>query len=373
MNKNKDFSNWFSQVVQKAELADLRYNVKGFIVYRPWSTTSMKIMFEIYEKELEKFGHQPVIFPSVIPHSNFEVEKEHVEGFAPEVFWISKAGKGEELEERLVLRPTSETAMYPLYSLWIRSWRDLPLKLYQSGKVWRYEGKSTRPFLRGREFIWIESHNVFATFEEAKAQTREDMQISFKVLTEHFGIPFIQFQRPEWDKFAGSVHTFAADTLMPDGKFLQLPSTHFLGDNFSKAFNIHYTDQEGQQRVTYQTCYGPAISRIFGALIAIHGDNNGLIFPYEIAPLQIVIIPIPKKKSIKGIITYCQKIEQILARRSCRVKLDLGDERPGDKYYFWEMKGVPLRLEIGQREADSRKVTVFRRDTRVKQILSQEE
>ncbi|MFX1256206.1 MAG: His/Gly/Thr/Pro-type tRNA ligase C-terminal domain-containing protein, partial [Promethearchaeota archaeon] len=239
--------------------------------------------------------------------------------------------------------------------------------------VWLYEGKSTRPFLRGREFMWIESHNVFGTLEEAKAQTREDMRISRNVMWEQFGIPFIQFKRPEWDKFCGSVFSYAADTLMPDGKFLQLPSTHLLGDNFSKAFNIYYTDQEGNKKVTYQTCYGPAISRIFGAMVAVHGDDNGLIFPFEVAPLQIVIIPIPTKGTIEDIIDYCQELEQELAERGYRVKTDLGDERPGDKYFFWEMKGVPLRLEIGQREANTEGVTIFRRDTREKQTLSQEE
>ncbi len=293
IDKKNNFSEWFTEIVKRAELADMRYNVKGFIVYPPWSTISMKLMFELYEAEMHKFGHKPVIFPSVIPESNFKVEADHVEGFAPEVFWISSAGTGGELEERLALRPTSETAMYPLYSLWIRSWRDLPLKLYQSGKVWRYEGKSTRPFLRGREFIWIEGHDVFATLEEAIEQTKEDMQISHNVLENQFGIPFIGFQRPQWDKFAGAIFTNAADTLMPDGRFLQLPSTHLLGDNFAKAFNIQYMDEEGETHYAYQTCYGPAISRIFGAMIAVHGDNSGLIFPFSVAPVQVVIIPIP--------------------------------------------------------------------------------
>ncbi|MFX0210540.1 MAG: aminoacyl--tRNA ligase-related protein, partial [Candidatus Hodarchaeota archaeon] len=308
IEKNRNFSEWFTEIVKRAELADMRYNVKGFIVYPPWSTISMKRMFDIYEAEMNKFGHQPVIFPSVIPESNFQVEADHVEGFAPEVFWITSAGSSGLLEERLALRPTSETAMYPLYSLWIRSWRDLPLKLYQSGKVWRYEGKSTRPFLRGREFIWIEGHDVFATLEEAIAQTKEDMQISHNVLEGHFGIPFIGFQRPEWDKFAGAIHTYAADTLMPDGRFLQLPSTHLLGDNFAKAFNIEYMDEAGDMHFGYQTCYGPAISRIFGAMIAIHGDNNGLIFPFEVAPIQIIIIPILAKNEVEKVKEYSEKV-----------------------------------------------------------------
>ncbi|MHA2225482.1 MAG: proline--tRNA ligase [Candidatus Hodarchaeales archaeon] len=369
IEKSNNFSEWFTEIVKRAELADMRYNVKGFIVYRPWSTVSMKLMFGIYERELEQFDHHPVIFPSVIPESNFQVEADHVEGFAPEVFWISSAGSSGKLEERLALRPTSETAMYPLYALWVRSWRDLPLKLYQSGKVWRYEGKSTRPFLRGREFIWIEGHDVFATLEEAEEQTREDMKISINVIQKRFGIPFIQFQRPQWDKFAGAVNTYAADTLMPDGRFLQLPSTHLLGDNFSKAFNIEFMDEEGENHFCYQTCYGPAISRIFGAMIAVHGDDAGLIFPFEVAPIQIIIVPILKKRYIEKVNEYCSDLRDFLQERGFRVKIDDSNRRPGDKYYFWEMKGVPFRLEIGRQEAANSKITVFRRDTREKIVV----
>jgi prolyl-tRNA synthetase len=373
ISKYENFSEWFTKIVQVAELADMRYGVKGFIVYQPWSTIAMKKMFDLYENELDQFGHAPVIFPSVIPESNFQIEADHVEGFAPEVFWISSAGSSGKLEERLALRPTSETAMYPLYALWVRSWRDLPLKLYQSGKVWRYEGKSTRPFLRGREFIWIESHNVFTTMEEAEAQTREDMQISINVMNGRFGIPFIQFQRPEWDKFAGAVHTYAADTLMPDGRFLQLPSTHLLGDNFSKAFGINYMDEEGEAHPAYQTCYGPAISRIFGGMIAVHGDDAGLIFPFEVAPIQVIIVPILAKKQATKVKKYAQELQLLVRAMGYRVQIDDSEKRPGDKYYWWEMKGVPLRLEIGRREAQEDKITVFRRDNREKTLISKSE
>ena len=370
IDKHNNFSEWFTEIVKRAELADMRYNVKGFIVYPPWSTISMKLMFDLYEAEMHKFGHKPVIFPSVIPESNFKVEADHVEGFAPEVFWITSAGTSGELEERLALRPTSETAMYPLYSLWIRSWRDLPLKLYQSGKVWRYEGKSTRPFLRGREFIWIEGHDVFATLEEAIEQTKEDMQISHNVLEKQFGIPFIGFQRPQWDKFAGAIFTNAADTLMPDGRFLQLPSTHLLGDNFAKAFNIQYMDEAGETHYAFQTCYGPAISRIFGAMIAIHGDDSGLIFPFSVAPIQVVIIPIPSKKGTTDVKRYAETVCTTIKEWGYRVEIDDSDRRPGEKYYYWEMKGVPIRLEIGAREVKNSQVTIFRRDTKDKAIVN---
>lgn len=233
--KLEDFGEWYTQLVQRAELADIRYNVKGFVVFRPWAVRMMNKMFQLFEKELEEKGHQPTLFPALIPESNFRLESEHVEGFLPEVFWVTEAGgSSEKLEERLALRPTSETAMYRMYALWVRSWRDLPLKLYQRGQVWRYEGKATRPFIRGREFYWIEAHNAFGTEEEALAQVKEDMGITEKIVHGDLGIPLLFFQRPEHDKFAGAVHTYAADTLMPDGRVLQLPSTHLLGQNFSK-------------------------------------------------------------------------------------------------------------------------------------------
>ncbi|MBI4176503.1 MAG: proline--tRNA ligase, partial [Candidatus Aenigmarchaeota archaeon] len=231
-HRKADFSEWYSEIIEKAGLADLRYNVKGFLVHRPWSVIAMKEMYRLYEKELEKRGHQPVWFPAVIPKENFEVEKEHVAGFTPEVFWVTEGGDAK-LAQKLALRPTSETAMYRMYSLWIRSWRDLPLKLYQSCQVWRHETKSTRPFIRGREFHWIETHNVFATRDEAERQVREDMEITEAVMHREFGIPSMVFERPEWDKFAGAVYTYAADTLMPDGRAVQQPSTHLLGQNFS--------------------------------------------------------------------------------------------------------------------------------------------
>lgn len=256
IDKNRDFNSWYNEIVDKAELADIRYNVKGFVVFRPWSVIAMKAMYDIWEKELERRGHLPALFPAVIPESNFLTEKEHVEGFAPEVFWITEHGSGEKFEEKLGLRPTSETAMYKMYSMWIRSYNDLPLKVYQSCQVWRHETKATKPFIRSREFHWIEAHDVFATREEAERQVIEDMEITQKCLLEQLGVPFLFFERPQWDKFAGAEKTFAADCLMPDGKVLQLPSTHFLGQNFAKAFNVKYTDKDGVEQYGWQTCYG---------------------------------------------------------------------------------------------------------------------
>jgi prolyl-tRNA synthetase len=239
VKKSEDFSEYFTQLVEKAELADIRYGVKGFVCYMPWAVMTIKKMYEKYERLLEINGHLPLIMPTVIPKSFFEKESDHVKGFAPEVFWVTEAGGNhEKLEEPLALRPTSETALYSMYSYWIRSYQDLPFKRYQSCQVFRFEGRATRPFFRAREFHWIEAHDVFATLEDAEKQVRQDMEMTYKMVRDEFSIPIIFFQRPEWDKFAGAIHTYAADALLENGKVIQLPSTHLLGQNFSKPFNV---------------------------------------------------------------------------------------------------------------------------------------
>ncbi|MEM4634107.1 MAG: proline--tRNA ligase [Candidatus Anstonellaceae archaeon] len=370
-SKKNDFSEWYTEITKEAQLCDLRYNVKGFIVFMPWSVATIKKMYHIYEQELEKTGHKPVLFPALIPESNFHKEAEHVEGFTPQVFWVEKAG-GNVLEERLALRPTSETAMYQMFSLWIQGKADLPLKLYHSAQVWRYETKATRPFIRSREFYWIETHNAFATKEEAEAQVRQDMEISNKVIFEKFGIPFIFFQRPEWDKFPGAVSTYAADCMMPDGRVLQLPSTHLLGQNFAKAFDVKFLNEKGQSEYCWQTCYGPAISRIYAALISTHGDDSGLVLPFELAPIQAIIIPIPKKGSEGKIEAKAKEVADALLSSGIRAEADFSPNTPGFKYNKWEMKGVPFRIEIGIQEAETGQLTVARRDTRTKSEVSME-
>ena len=371
VGKMEDFGEWYTQIVQRAELADIRYNVKGFIVFRPWAVRMMNRMFQLLEKELERKGHQPTLFPALIPESNFRVEAEHVQGFLPEVFWVAEAGgSSEKLEERLALRPTSETAMYRMYALWIRGWRDLPLKLYQRCQVWRYEGKATRPFIRGREFYWIETHNAFATEEEALAQVKEDMETTEKTVHLEFGVPMLFFQRPEHDKFAGAVHTYAADTLMPDGRVLQLPSTHLLGQNFSKAFGITFLDQNGEEQYTWQTCYGPAVSRMVAAVISIHGDDKGLILPPRIAPLQVIIIPILFPQSEREVLEACDDVKETLESEGIVVEVDARKEfTPGWKFNEWELRGVPLRIEIGPRDLRAKQVVLARRDTGEKQAV----
>lgn len=362
VSKAENFSEWFTQVITKADLVDQRYNVQGFIVHKPWAMRIIREIYRMFEEELEKTGHEPVLFPLVIPEENFEKEKEHVEGFKPEVFWITEAGD-EKLEKRLALRPTSETAFYSMYPLWIKSWRDLPLKLYQSVSVYRYE-KNTRPFIRGREFLWIEAHDAFTTHEEALRQVKEDMENSRKVVWEKLGIPFLFLRRPYWDKFAGAVDTYAADTLLPDGRVLQISSTHDLGQGFAKAFDIKFLDRDGKWKYVWQTCYGPGIWRIVAALIGVHGDNRGLILPFEVAPIQVVIIPIYySEKDKEVILRKCKEIEEKLRGKGIRVYLDDREEKtPGWKFNDWELKGVPFRVEIGSKEVKERVVTVCRRD-----------
>jgi prolyl-tRNA synthetase len=363
-DKDKNFSEWYSEIVEKAELVDIRYNVKGFVVFRPWATRIMETMYDALEQELQAKGHEPAWFPSLIPESNFKKESQHLEGFEPSVFWVTEAADSK-FEERLALRPTSETAIYPMYAIWIRGYKDLPLKIYQRAQIWRYETKATRPLIRSREFYWIESHNCFSTKEEAEAQVLEDIDTTEKFMHEKLGVPFLPLRRPSWDMFPGAVYTIGSDSLLPDGRVIQQPSTHFLGQNFSKMFNIQFKDKHGKQEYVWQTCYGPCISRILASVIAIHGDNSGLVLPFAISPLQIVIIPIFNSNNKNKVLEKCKNLEQELKLKNIRVKIDLTEKTPGEKFYFWEMKGVPLRLEIGEKELQG-PLTLFLRNERKK-------
>jgi len=372
IDKENNFNEWFSEVLKAAELIDQRYKIKGFNVHMPFAAITEKIIYRIYEHELEKHDHMPAIFPALIPASYLKIEEEHVEGFAPSVFWITEGGS-QKFEERMALRPTSETAIYPMYAQWVRSYRDLPIKIYQSCQVWRHETKMTKPLLRDREFYWIEAHNVYATSEEAEAQVLEDMEIAKIVLFDNLGIPFFFFRRPEWDKFHGGEYTFGSDALMPNGEAIQLPSTHFLGQRFAKAFDIKFLDEKEEERYVWQTCYGPGISRIYAALIAVHGDNKGLVLPFQLAPIQVVIIPIPAKGKEQAITDKCIQIKNELAAKELRVVFDDTDNTPGFKFNFWELRGAPIRLEIGPQEIDQNSVTVHRRDTGERELIKDDQ
>src|SRR3989344_3842111 len=364
IDKDKNFSEWFTDIIQKAELADLRYNIKGFLVFQPWSVLAMEKMYALLEKILQKKNHKPYWFPTLIPESNLKKESSHIGGFTPEVFWVTKGGE-KELDEKYALRPTSETAFYQMFSLWLRSYKDLPFKTYQRANIFRYDTKATRPFLRSREFHWIETHCAHASEEDALQQVDEDMETTQQFLHDQLGIPFIFFERPVWDKFPGAHRTFAADVLNPDGKVIQQPSTHMISQEFSKAFDVKFKDKDGKDKYSFMTCYGPAISRIFASVVITHGDDKGLKFPWEIAPIQTVIVPIDAKLNKKA-----EKIKKEI-EKIVNVEIDYSDKRPGEKFNYWEMKGIPIRIDLGLQDSKKGKVTIFRRDLDKKIVVSE--
>ena len=369
IDKDSNFSEWYTEIVKRAELADLRYNIKGFVVFQPWSVLAMEKMYKYMENALQRKGHKPYWFPTLIPEKNFKIEGEHVKGFSPEVFWVTEAGDSK-LEERYALRPTSETAFYQMFSLWIQSYKDLPFKAYQRANIFRYETKATRPFLRSREFHWIEAHCAHATEEDAMKQVKEDMETTKEVLRDIFLLPFMFFERPVWDKFPGAKRTFAADVINPDGRMVQQPSTHLINLDFSKGFNVKFKDRDEKEKLCYITCYGPATSRIFASVIIVHGDNKGLIFPWKIAPVQVIITPIMAEKQL---VEKSEKIKNELAEKGISAEVDSSEKRPGEKFYFWEMKGVPLRIEVGKKEIDAKEFTIFRRDTQIKEKVKEKD
>ncbi len=362
--KEENFSNWYSEILEKAEVTDIRYNVKGFVILRPLGAMLVEKMYELWESELQNRAHLPVFFPAVIPEENFKKEAEHIKGFSPDVFWLKEIGEG-----KLALRPTSETAFYQLYSLWIRSWRDLPLKLYQRANVFRYETKATRPLIRSREFYWIESHDCFSSKEEAEKQVQEDISITEKVMHQSLGIPFLALRRPSWDKFPGAEYTIGSDVLMPDGKVIQQPSTHLLSQGFSKSFDIKFKDEKGNENYVWQTCYGPAMSRILSSLIAIHGDDSGLVLPFCISPIQVIIVPIYKSQNKERILKKAAELKDGLKKKGIRAELDNTEKTPGEKFYSWELRGIPLRIELGEKELKG-KLTLFLRDIKEKIKIS---
>jgi prolyl-tRNA synthetase len=358
ISKEKNFSEWYSEILAKAEVTDLRYGVKGFVVIRPWGARIIDKMYRIYESGMRATGHSPAIFPALIPEKNFKKESSHVEGFAPEVFWLEK----KQGDERLALRPTSETAFYDLYKIWIRSHRDLPMKLYQRANVFRDETKATRPLIRSREFHWIESHDAFESKKGAEMQVQDDIRMTEEIMHKIFGVPFLAMRRPEWDKFPGAEYTIGSDSILPDGKVIQQPSTHLIGQHFSKAFDVKFKDEKGRERFVWMTCYGPAMSRMLASVISVHGDDSGLVLPYTIAPIQVVIVPFGGK----GVEKVVAGLMADLMGEYIDVDIDDSDKRPGEKFYYWEMKGVPFRVEVGKKELEKGEVTVFIRDVREK-------
>ncbi|MHA1270669.1 MAG: aminoacyl--tRNA ligase-related protein [Candidatus Helarchaeota archaeon] len=372
-SKSKNFSEWYPEVLFRTMIVDKRIrDSRGFYGYPPYGAQILTLLEDLFIKELQRTGHLPIRTPSVIPETLLELEKEHAEGFAPEVWQITHGRDNKELNIKKVLRPTGETIIYSLFSYWIRSYADLPLKTYEVRSVFRAEpDKAIFPLMRSHEFYWIEAHDVQETLEEAADQVKEDIKMFENVIRNKIALPFKRLKRPEWDKFAGALYTCAYDIPLPDGKVLQIGTTHNLGQNFSKAFNIKFESRENKIEYAYQTCFGPGISRILGAIVSVHGDELGLVLPPAIAPIQIVIITIPKKGWDEKINDYSKKVKSILETKF-RVYIDERDITPGRKYYEWEEKGVPLRIEIGSREIENNKILVVKRFNREKIIVNME-
>ena len=371
VSKKEDFSEWYSQVVAKADLADIRFGIQGFIVHKPWGFYIIKKMYEFLEAEVEKQGHVPFLFPRAVKESDLTREAEHA-GFTPEVFWVSEAGS-KKIEERFALPPTGEAQIYPMYALWFRSHGELPFKGYQSRiSVFRHE-MTTRPFLRGREFLFFETHNVYYGHHEALAQIEQDLETCETVIRGICKIPFLYFKRPDWDRFKGANATFTPDTLMPDGKRNQLASTHDLGTNFAEAYAIKVFGPDEKEHYVYQTCFGPGVWRIMAAMIGIHGDDTGLVLPFVFPAIQIVIIPIiltNDKEGSQKVVSLSKKIEKELQKAGYRVRCDNSEDSPGSKYSHWEMLGVPIRIEVGPKEAAKESCSLVIRTERERHVIT---
>lgn len=360
MQKEDNFNDWYVEIVEKANLSDKRYPVKGMNVWTPYGWKIMRGIDTYIRQEMDATDHDEVCFPLLIPETEFKKEKDHIKGFDSEVYWVTHAGLNE-LDVRLVIRPTSETAMYPMFALWVRSHQDLPLKVYQIVNTFRYETKQTRAFIRVREIHFFESHTCHTTEEDAQRQIDEDVMIVSRI-AKRLCLPYSLLVRTDWDKFPGAHYTVGIDTVMPNGRTLQIGSIHHYRTNFSEPYGITYEDDDGERRFVHQTTYGMS-ERLLGAVIGVHSDDKGLIMPPDIAPFQTVIVPIVSKTNSDLVLGEARRLASELADAGIRVKLDDRNDRPGSKFYDWEIKGVPLRLELGGRDIENNVVTFARRDT----------
>jgi prolyl-tRNA synthetase len=353
----EDFAKWYTDVISKTELVDYS-PVKGFMVIRPYGYAIWENIQKAYDQRFKETGHENMYFPLLIPESLLKKEAEHVEGFAPEVAWVTHGGD-KKLAERLCVRPTSETIICSMYAKWLNSYRQLPFLYNQWCSVVRWE-KTTRPFLRTSEFLWQEGHTLHETYEEAQAETMQMLNIYEEVAKDYMAIPMVTGQKSEKEKFAGAYATYTMEALMHDGQALQSGTSHNLGQHFTKAFEITYLDRDNKQSFPYHTSWGVS-TRLIGGIIMTHGDDNGLVLPPKIAPVQLVIIPIAQHK--EGVLDKAYELKALLAKDS-RVKIDDNDGySPGWKFNQWEMKGVPIRLEIGPRDIENNQCVLARRDT----------
>ena len=362
----KDFAQWFTDVCTKAELVDYS-GVKGCYIMRPYGYAIWENIQQILDGMFKRDGHTNVAMPMLIPESLLQKEKDHVEGFAPECAWVTVGGS-EELPERLCIRPTSETLFCDHWSHVVHSWRDLPMLYNQWCSVLRWE-KTTRPFLRGREFLWQEGHTLHATEEEARKETLQQLEVYADLCENYLAMPVIRGNKTDKEKFAGAVNTYTIECMMHDKKALQSGTSHYFGQGFAEQFNITFTDKDNQQKHPYQTSWGLS-TRIIGGLIMTDGDNNGLVLPPRIAPVQVVVVPVAQHKP--GVIEKAQELFDSLKAAGVRVKIDTSDNSLGWKCAQYEMKGVPVRVEIGPRDIEAGQCVLVRRNDGEKTIVALE-
>ncbi|QED49161.1 proline--tRNA ligase [Cytobacillus dafuensis] len=361
-----DFAQWYTDVVTKADLIDYS-SVRGSMIIRPYGYALWENIKTALDNRIKATGHENVYMPLFIPESLLQKEKDHIEGFAPEVAWVTHGGS-EELTERLCVRPTSEVLFCEHYKNIIHSYRDLPKLYNQWANVVRWE-KTTRPFLRTLEFLWQEGHTCHATDEEAHEETKKMLEVYADVCENVLAIPVVKGQKTDKEKFAGAKFTYTIESLMHDGKALQSGTSHHLGDGFAKAFGIQFTDKDGQLQYVQQTSWG-FTTRIIGAMIMVHGDDRGLVIPPKAAPTQVMIVPIAQHK--EGVLDFAYQLKESLSAIA-RVDIDASDKKPGWKFNEYEMKGVPLRLEVGPKDIENKQVILARRDTGEKVIVSMDQ
>jgi len=366
--QTQNFSKWYNEVVLRADLAEYS-PVKGCMIIKPYGYAIWENIKKVLDDEIKKMGAKNAYFPLFIPESYFKKESEHVKGFLPEVAWVTQGGK-KKLQEKLAIRPTSETIIYEVFKKWIKSYRSLPLKINQWVNIVRWEMR-TRLFLRTVEFLWQEGHTAHINKQKAETQAQEALDMYHKVIKDWFGIYLICGLKTKKEKFAGALYTLTAEALMKDGRALQMGTSHNLGQNFAKAFGIQFSDKEGKRKYVWQTSWGVS-TRLIGALIMAHGDDKGLVLPPKLAPIQVIIVPIwTNAKEKDKINSYISRIEKNLQQKNIRYETDWRDEQtPGWKFNEWELKGVPIRLEIGPKEIKYKKITYFLRDNFKKQLLS---
>ena len=359
----EDFAKWYTDIVKKAELIDYS-SVRGCLILRPYGYAIWENIQRVLDEKFKETGHENVCMPMFIPESLLQKEKDHVEGFAPEVAWVTHGGS-EKLPERLCVRPTSETLFCEHYANIVESWRDLPKLYNQWVSVVRWE-KTTRPFLRHREFLWQEGHTIHATPEEAMEETLRMLDVYADFCEQYLAMPVIKGQKTDKEKFAGAEKTYTIEAMMHDGKALQSGTSHYFGDGFARAFGIEFTDKDNQLKNPFETSWGMS-TRLIGGIIMTHGDDNGLVLPPRIAPIQAVVIPVAMHKP--GVLPAAEQLLGVLKDAGLRAKIDVSDNSPGWKFAEYEMKGVPVRVELGPKDIEAGQCVLVRRDNREKKIV----